>query len=226
MQAVIDNLKIELGREKSINQFLQATVENQQRELAERAVENSQLKESLYKTKAQFFNAEIQEESPSNKLIAKIKEKEKEKERLTQQLDAEEEFIVNILQKRISAIKGEKEDKEKEVDTLKSQLRHLDKERECIARQVEQEEDFQTNSYFKKIKELNEENAELKLRLSNNTNTLLTTHGSLHVEDLRMMMNVSRSNSIASTSTAVSLDNSVNTNTSQMNASVLSELIN
>ena len=50
-----------------------------------------------------------------NKLILKVNKIKQEKEHLAQQLDIEEDFIANTLQKQIITAKAEKEDKEKEV---------------------------------------------------------------------------------------------------------------
>lgn len=66
-------------------------------------------------------------------MISKINEVKKDKEKLVTELEREEEFLTNTLQRQLSVIRREKEQTEAEVVGLKKQLEDAGKERERVS---------------------------------------------------------------------------------------------
>ena len=66
------------------------------------------------------------------KLITKVEDVKREKEKLAIDLEMEEEFLTNNLQRQLNSVRGEKEETEHEVAALKRQLELMKQEREKV----------------------------------------------------------------------------------------------
>lgn len=97
--------------------------------------------------------------------MCKIDQTKREKEMLANELEQEEEFLTNNLQKQLTNVKKDKEAVQNEVTELRRQLEHMKADREKIARQVEAEEEFISNAFIKKLREVQCEKNELETRL-------------------------------------------------------------
>jgi septal ring factor EnvC (AmiA/AmiB activator) len=90
---------------------------------------------------------------------------------LAVELEQEEEYLTNTLQKQLAAVRRDKENVQNEVSELKRQLEHMKFDRERVARQCEAEEEFMSNSFMKKLREVQCEKNELETRLWEKRNT-------------------------------------------------------
>lgn len=98
-------------------------------------------------------------------LIHQIDEVKHDKEVLAVELEREEEFLTNTLQRQLDKVRNEKEEMEHEMLALKKQLESMIKEREHMAQQVEAEEEYLTNTMQKKLEVAMKEKSELEIAL-------------------------------------------------------------
>ena len=100
------------------------------------------------------------------------------------ELEREEEFLTNTLQKKLAAARQEKANIEGEVLKLKSQLAKMVQERELTAKRVEEEEEYITNTLSKKLETVLCQKQALEMmlsrdesRTSSRSNSVVDTEG-------------------------------------------------
>jgi coiled-coil domain-containing protein 6 len=101
-----------------------------------------------------------------SELQTQIDKVRKDKERMAMELEREEEFLTNTLQKKLTAARNDKVAVEGEVGKLKAQLAKMLLEREITARRVEEEEEYITNTLNKKLEIVLQQKQALEMTLS------------------------------------------------------------
>ena len=99
-------------------------------------------------------------------MIHKIDAVKQDKEALIIELEREEEFLTNTLQKQLREVQNDKIRINGDMLELKRQLEAMKIEREKVARQVEAEEEFLTNTLSKRLEIVIAEKESLEIRLS------------------------------------------------------------
>ena len=99
-------------------------------------------------------------------LQRQIERVQRDRERMLVELEREEEFLTNTLQKKLVAARQEKANVESEVLKLKAQLTKMMQEREATAKRVEEEEEYITNTLSKKLETVLHQKQALEMMLS------------------------------------------------------------
>jgi hypothetical protein len=94
-----------------------------------------------------------------------------EKQKMLNELEREEEWITNNLQKKLNAAKQENIEVECEVARLRAQLTKMTQDREDVLRKVEHEEEQLTNSLTKRLNVVLGQKQDLEVSLSRELNS-------------------------------------------------------